>query len=67
MNDYKIEGEPSPFSFVVSQSIQMKWLKEDHPHLFSRVQAAVKAGLFVPVGGTVRDALGAYKHACNVN
>lgn len=38
--------------FAFSQAQQMEWLRQDYPELFARVCAAVKAGIFYPVGGT---------------
>jgi alpha-mannosidase len=40
------------YNFVCSQAVQYQWLKEDYPELFERVKKAVKAGRFIPVGGS---------------
>lgn len=46
-----IEKYPE-YVFVASQAVQFQWLKEDHPNLFKRVQKAVEAGRFIPIGGS---------------
>lgn len=46
-----IERYPN-YKFVCSQAQQYSWLKQDYPQLFSEIQAAVKKGNFIPVGGT---------------
>ena len=38
--------------FSASTAQQYKWLKEDYPSLFKRVQEKAKTGNFIPVGGT---------------
>ena len=40
------------YSFAASQAVQYQWLKQDYPELFARVKNAVKAGRFLPQGGT---------------
>lgn len=40
------------YVFAASQAVQYKWLKQDYPSLFSRVQKAIKRGRFVPIGGS---------------
>lgn len=40
------------YVFAASQAQQMEWLLQDHPELFTRIQAAVKEGRFIPVGGS---------------
>lgn len=42
------EKYPS-YTFAASQAQQFAWLKADSPELFSRIQAAVTAGRFIPV------------------
>jgi alpha-mannosidase len=36
--------------FACSQAQQYAWVKENQPHVFDRIRAAVKAGTFAPVG-----------------
>ena len=38
--------------FVASQAAQFQWLEKLYPELFKRVQAAVKKGTFLPIGGS---------------
>ncbi|XP_077423773.1 alpha-mannosidase 2C1 isoform X2 [Vanacampus margaritifer] len=40
------------FVFTCSQAQQFEWVKRWYPGLFSEIQHYVKAGRFVPVGGT---------------
>lgn len=40
------------YTFACSQAVQFQWLKEDYPELFARVKNAVKAGRFMPIGGS---------------
>ncbi len=40
------------FKFACSQAQQLAWIKADYPGLYARIQAKVKTGQFVPVGGT---------------
>jgi alpha-mannosidase len=40
------------YRFVCSQAQQYAWVKERNPDLWERLRAKVKAGQFVPVGGT---------------
>lgn len=40
------------WSFVASQAVHWEWLEEDHPALFARVLQHVRAGRFLPVGGS---------------
>lgn len=40
------------YVFVASQMQQLAWLRDDYPELFSRIQAAYRAGKFLPVGGS---------------
>lgn len=40
------------YKFVTSQAQQYKWLLEDYPDVFARVKDAVKAGSFIPIGGS---------------
>jgi alpha-mannosidase len=39
------------FIFACSQAQQYAWVKEHSPEVFQRIQAAVKAGQWAPVGG----------------
>ncbi|AOW04433.1 galactose mutarotase-like domain-containing protein [Yarrowia lipolytica] len=39
------------YVFVASQAQQFKWLKEDYPDLFAKIQKQAKKGRFLPVGG----------------
>ncbi|GAB2615430.1 alpha-mannosidase [Pseudactinotalea suaedae] len=43
------DGQPIVFAFPAAQ--HSAWLQQDHPDLFARLQAAVAAGVVVPVGG----------------
>jgi alpha-mannosidase len=36
--------------FACSQAQQYAWVKENQPHIYDRIRAAVRAGTFVPVG-----------------
>jgi alpha-mannosidase len=36
--------------FACSQAQQYAWVKENQPHIYDRLRAAVRAGTFVPVG-----------------
>lgn len=40
------------YKFVASQAQQFKWLHEDYPDLFEKVKDAIKAGNFIPIGGS---------------
>ncbi len=40
------------YLFACSQAQQLEWIKQMHPELFERIKAKVKAGQFVPVGGS---------------
>lgn len=40
------------FKFACSQAFQYSIIKENNPELYARIRAAVKAGKFIPVGGT---------------
>ncbi len=40
------------YLFACSQAQQYEWIKEMHPDLYERIKAKVKAGQFVPVGGS---------------
>ncbi len=40
------------FIFACSQAQQLAWIKAEYPGLYARIQAKVKNGKFVPVGGT---------------
>ncbi|CAN6674546.1 alpha-mannosidase [Trichomonascus vanleenenianus] len=46
-----IERYPE-YNFVCSQAVQYAWLKEDYPELFERLKKAIKAGRFIPIGGS---------------
>ncbi|KAK9364514.1 Ams1p [Lipomyces kononenkoae] len=46
-----IERYPE-YNFVCSQAVQYQWLKEDYPDLFERLKVQVKAGRFMPIGGS---------------
>ncbi|HEX5403459.1 MAG TPA: glycoside hydrolase family 38 C-terminal domain-containing protein [Pseudonocardiaceae bacterium] len=39
------------FVFAMSQAQQLAWMRDQHPEVFERIKAKVKAGQFVPVGG----------------
>jgi len=41
-----------PYCFCASQSVQYKWLLEDHPSIFNKLKTEVTKGNFVPVGGS---------------
>lgn len=47
-----MERDPD-YRFAVSQAIQMKWVREDHPELWQRLRGLAAAGQLVPVGGLV--------------
>ncbi|KDN44275.1 glycoside hydrolase family 38 protein [Tilletiaria anomala UBC 951] len=38
--------------FIASQAAQFKWMEELYPKLFAKIQDAVKAGTFQPIGGS---------------
>ncbi|KAH3672236.1 hypothetical protein WICPIJ_010088 [Wickerhamomyces pijperi] len=40
------------YRFVASQAQQYKWLSQDHPEIYTKLQAAVKKGNFIPIGGS---------------
>ncbi|KAJ2553544.1 Glycoside hydrolase, 38 vacuolar alpha mannosidase, partial [Coemansia sp. RSA 1933] len=40
------------YRFAASQAQQFEWLRELYPGLFRRVQEKVRAGQFIPIGGT---------------
>ena len=40
------------FRFVCSQAQQYAWMKEFYPALYERIRTAVRAGQWIPVGGT---------------
>lgn len=40
------------FKFACSQAQQYAWIKERNPDLWERIKRKVKAGQFIPVGGT---------------
>ena len=40
------------YRFACSQAQQYAWMKETNPDLYERIRTKVKAGQFVPVGGT---------------
>jgi len=40
------------YTFACSQAQQFAWVKQDCPELFQEIVQRVKAGTFVPVGGT---------------
>lgn len=40
------------YQFVASQAQQYKWLKQDHPRTFKRLQDAVSQNQFIPIGGS---------------
>lgn len=40
------------YKFACSQAQQLEWVKEMHPDLYARIKEKVKAGQFVPVGGS---------------
>lgn len=40
------------YKFACSQAQQYAWMKEHYPGLYARIKEAVKAGQFLPVGGT---------------
>ncbi|KAK9320228.1 Ams1p [Lipomyces orientalis] len=46
-----IERYPE-YNFVCSQAVQYQWLKEDYPDLFERLKVQIKAGRFIPTGGS---------------
>jgi alpha-mannosidase len=40
------------YRFGVSQAQQYEWIKEMHPGLYERIKEKIKAGQFIPVGGS---------------
>ena len=40
------------FLFACSQAAQYEWIKQNQPGLYSRIKEQVKAGRFIPVGGS---------------
>ena len=40
------------YKFSCSQAQQWAWMKEMHPRLYAQIKAKVRAGQFIPVGGT---------------
>lgn len=40
------------YKFACSQAQQFEWMKEMHPDLFQQIKDKVKAGQFIPVGGS---------------
>ncbi|MCX7803773.1 MAG: alpha-mannosidase, partial [Planctomycetota bacterium] len=40
------------YRFACSQAVQYQWIKDRNPELYARIKEKVKAGQFVPVGGT---------------
>lgn len=40
------------FRFACSQAQQYAWMKQEYPGLYERIREKVKAGSFIPVGGT---------------
>ncbi len=40
------------YKFACSQAQQLEWTKEMHPDLFEQIKEKVKAGQFIPVGGS---------------
>jgi len=46
-----LAGEYPEFVFACSQAQQYAWVKEHYPEVFARIQDAVKAGQWIPVGG----------------
>ena len=40
------------YRFVASQTVQFEWLAEDHPKVMADIESLVRAGKFLPVGGT---------------
>ncbi len=40
------------YKFACSQAVQYHWMKQHHPDLYARIKARVKAGQWIPVGGT---------------
>ena len=46
-----LAAEYPEFIFACSQAQQYAWVKEHHPEVFQRIQAAVKSGQWQPVGG----------------
>ncbi len=40
------------YRFACSQAQQYEWVKEMHPDLYERIKEKVKAGQFIPVGGS---------------
>lgn len=47
---YLMEIDPA-FTFAASSAVQYKWLLEDHPDLFARIQQRVDEGRWIIVGG----------------
>ena len=40
------------YKFVCSQAVQLAWIKENQPKLYTKIKAKFKSGQFVPAGGT---------------
>ncbi|MHB8133873.1 MAG: alpha-mannosidase [Anaerolineaceae bacterium] len=40
------------FRFICSQAQQLNWIKLEYPDLYQRIQKKVRAGQFIPAGGT---------------
>lgn len=40
------------YKFVISQSVQLEWVKVDYPTLYARILDKARTGQMVPVGGT---------------
>ena len=40
------------YQFACSQAQQLAWIKEEHPELYQRIKEKVKAGQFIPAGGS---------------
>ncbi len=57
-NAVSLAEEYPELVFAAPQAQQFAWVKERHPDLFARIQAAVRAGTFVPVGGAWVEADG---------
>ncbi|XP_067676864.1 alpha-mannosidase 2C1-like isoform X2 [Haliotis asinina] len=48
----KLMDEYDWFTFTCSQAQQFQWIKDHYPSLYSKIQHFVKAGRFIPVGGS---------------
>jgi alpha-mannosidase len=48
----RLMEEYPEYIFACPQAQQLQWMKDQHPALYERIREKVRAGQFVPVGGT---------------